>query len=179
MDAELYRRILYSKTFNVVGKILREEIAVFTKNLLTKLYQPSLIEPFVACRLLPLVKNPGIIPICVGEVLRRIVGKVISHHCNVEIRKAAIPLQTCARHRACEEAAIHTVRNVFENESTDAVLLIDAPNASNRMNRAVALHNIQITCPPIATYLQSWPKNMAKTAKNGVVHDTTSNAQPI
>ena len=27
--------------------------------------------------------------------------------------------------------------------------------------------------------LQSWPKNMAKTAKNGVVLDTTSNVQPI
>ena len=27
--------------------------------------------------------------------------------------------------------------------------------------------------------LQSWPKLMAKTAKNGVVLDTTSNVQPI
>ena len=27
--------------------------------------------------------------------------------------------------------------------------------------------------------LQSWPKGMAKTAKNGVVLDTTSNVQPI
>ena len=27
-------------------------------------------------------------------------------------------------------------------------------------------------------HLQSWPKNMAKTAKNGVVLDTTSNVQP-
>ena len=27
--------------------------------------------------------------------------------------------------------------------------------------------------------LQSWPKIMAKTAKNGVVLDTTSNVQPI
>ena len=142
MDAELYRRILCSKSFNVVGKTLREEIAVFTKNLLTKSYQPSLIEPFVACRLLPLDKNPGIRPIGVGEVLRRIVGKVISHHCNEEIRKAASPPQTCAGHGAGAEAAIHAMRNVFENESTDAVLLIDASNAFNRMNRAVALHNI-------------------------------------
>ena len=27
--------------------------------------------------------------------------------------------------------------------------------------------------------LQSWPKIMAKTAKNGVVVNTTSNVQPI
>lgn len=36
---------------------------------------------------------------------------------------------------------------------TDAVLLVDADNAFNRLNRAVALHNIQYTCPPLATIL--------------------------
>jgi len=34
MDAELYRRILYSKNFKAEGKVLREKIAVFTRNLL-------------------------------------------------------------------------------------------------------------------------------------------------
>ena len=38
MDAELYRRILCSKNFKVEGKVLREEIAVFTKNLLKIAY---------------------------------------------------------------------------------------------------------------------------------------------
>ena len=95
-------------------------------------------------------------------MLRRIVGKVISHHCNEEIRKAADPLQTCAGHGAGAEAAIHAMRNVFENESTDAVLLIDASNAFNRMNRAVALHDIQITCPPIATYLVNTYRSPAR-----------------
>ena len=33
--------------------------------------------------------------------------------------------------------------------------------------------------PLLQNDLQSWPKNMAKTAKNGVVLDTTSNVQPI
>ena len=35
MDAELYRRILYSKNFKAEGKVLSEKIAVFTRNLLT------------------------------------------------------------------------------------------------------------------------------------------------
>ena len=38
--------------------------------------------PFIACRLMPIDKNPGIRPIGVGEVLRRIVGIVITLHCN-------------------------------------------------------------------------------------------------
>ena len=33
-----------------------------------------------------------------------------------------------------------------------AVLLIDASNVFNALNRAAALHNIRILCPPIATY---------------------------
>ena len=34
------------------------------------------IKSFTACRLIPLSKNPGLRPIGVGEVLRRIAGKV-------------------------------------------------------------------------------------------------------
>ena len=45
------------------------------------------------------------------------------------------------------------MRQTFESKATEAVLLIDASNAFNRLNRAVALHNVQVTCPKIATYL--------------------------
>ena len=37
--------------------------------------------------------------------------------------------------------------------STDAVLLIDADNAFNHLNPAVALHNIRYLCPPLAAIL--------------------------
>ena len=43
MDSELYRRILRSKNFNTEGKILRKDMAVFTRNLLKKSYYPSLL----------------------------------------------------------------------------------------------------------------------------------------
>ena len=44
MDAELYRRILCSKNFAIEGKLLREEIAVMTRNLLKSCYHPSLLK---------------------------------------------------------------------------------------------------------------------------------------
>ena len=78
MDSELYRRIHCSKNFKTEGKILREEISVFTRNLLKKLYHPFLLEAFTSYGLIPLDKNPGIRPVGVGEVLRRIVGKMVS-----------------------------------------------------------------------------------------------------
>ena len=78
----------------------------------------------------------------VAEVLRRTVGKTI-----------AGPLQVCAGHNAGSEAAIHATSQVFVEEGTDGILLIDASNAFNQMNRSVALHTIQITCKVLKTYL--------------------------
>ena len=42
--------------------------------------------------------------------------------------------------------------NFFEHDNSDAVLLTDASNAFNSLNRAAALHNIRVLCPSIATY---------------------------
>ena len=153
MDADQFRRVLCSKNFNKAGRALREELVTLTKNLATKHYAPILLEAYVSCRLIPLDKDPGIRPIGIGEVIRRIIGKSLSRCSSEYIKEAAGPLQTCAGQGAGAEAAIHAMRKIFEDEGTDAVLLIDASNAFNRMNRAVALHNIQITCPMISTYL--------------------------
>ena len=153
MDSELYRRILCSKCFGSSCKSLREEIATFTKNIATKSYHPDLLQAYVSSRLIPLDKNPGVRPIGVGEVLRRIVGKSIRHHCQNEIKEAARPLQTCAGHGAGAEAAIHAMKTIYQQEATDAVLLIDAKNAFNCLNPSGALHNIQIICPILAMYL--------------------------
>ena len=126
---------------------------MFTRNLLRKSYHPSLLEAFTSCRLIPLDKNPGIRPIGVGEVLRRIARKTVSGFLKEEIKEAAGPLQVCAGHNAGVEAAIHAMRQVPVAEGTDGILLIDASNAFNQMNRSAALHNIQIMCKEMALYV--------------------------
>ena len=50
------------------------------------------------------------------------------------------------------EAAIHAMHTISESDDTDAILLIDASNAFNALNRAAALHNSRILCPIIAIY---------------------------
>ena len=60
--------------------------------------------------------------------------------------------KVCAGLRSGSEAAVHAMHSIFEEEETDAVLLIDASNAFNALNRAAALHNIRVLCPPLATY---------------------------
>jgi hypothetical protein len=46
------------------------------------------------------------------------------------------------------EAAIHAMKTIFQNDATDGVILVDAENAFNKLNRMVALHNMQYLCPP-------------------------------
>ena len=69
-----------------------------------------------------------------------------------DVIEASGSLQLCAGQKSGSEAVVHAMHSIFEADSTDAVLLIDASNAFNALNRAAALHNIRIICPFIAVY---------------------------
>ena len=116
------------------------------------------LEFFTAGRLVALDKEPGktplqVRPIGIGEVLRRIVGKSVMILLKADITGAAGPLQACAGHRGGVESAVHAMKDVFDDPNTEAILLVDASNAFNNMNRQTALHNMQIICPEMSTYL--------------------------
>ena len=103
--------------------------------------------------MLPLNKNPGVRPIGIGEILRRIIGKTIGWVLKKDIQASAGPLQTATGLKGDAEAAIHAMKEVFDNDDTEAIIPVDAKNAFNALNRMVALHNIQILCPPFANIL--------------------------
>ena len=77
LDADQYRHMLRSHKFKKESKDLREEIATLARKLATEIIDPSTIDSLIACRLIPLNKNPGVRPIGIGEVLGRIIGKAI------------------------------------------------------------------------------------------------------
>lgn len=55
------------------------------------------------------------------------------------------------------------MRKIFGEEDTEALLLVDAENAFNNLNRKAALHNIKQLCPPFFRYLSNtyqMPANM-------------------
>jgi len=89
----------------------------------------------------------------VGEVMRRIISKAVLSVLKLDILEAAGPLQLCAGQDAGSEAAVHAMRSIFSDSATEAVLLVDASNAFNCLNRKVALHNMRSLCPPLATIL--------------------------
>ena len=73
------------------------------------------------------------------------------HVTKPDVIEASDSLQVCAGHKSGSEAAIHAMRNIFEAGQTDAVLLIDASNTFNALNRAAALHNMRVLYPTLAT----------------------------
>jgi hypothetical protein len=113
---------------------LKQSIAVLARKLASDILDPSSLESFNACRLIPLDKNPGVRPIGIGETLRRIIGKSISWLVKAEAMTAAGPLQVAAGVKSGSEAAVHAMRQVYEDEETEALILVDATNAFNMMN---------------------------------------------
>ena len=88
---------------------------------------------FLASRHISLDKNPGLRPIGVGKVIRRIIGKAIVHSLREDVIRSVVNLQVCASHESGCEAAIHAMSQVFNEEDSEAVLLIDAFNTFNKL----------------------------------------------
>ena len=153
VDSNGFRRMMACKSFKKSGTNLCSAIATMTKKLCTEYVDPRSIEAILANRLIPLDKGEGKVrPIGVGEVIRRIMGKCVMSVTKQDVIDACCSLQVCAGHKSGSEAAVHSMRSIFDADDTDAVLLIDASNAFNSLNRAAALHNITVLCPSIATY---------------------------
>ena len=80
-------------------------------------------------------------------------GKAINSILKDDVQEPARPLQIATCLKAGAEAAIHSMRLIFEDSSTEAVILVDVNNAFNSINRKVALNNIQVTCPSFSKIL--------------------------
>ena len=100
-------------------------------------------------------KSSGIRPIGVGEVLRCIIGKAILTGLKLDILNVTGYQQICAGLESGCEVAVHAVVNHFEEDTTHGFIKIDASNVFNSINRTLILHNINIVCPEIATYINN------------------------
>ena len=79
--------------------------------------------------------------------MRRIIGKAIMKLVKYDLQDAVGSLQLCAGHDAGCKTAIHAMNTIFENEATEAIILVDASNAFNSLNRQVTLLICGAICP--------------------------------
>ena len=99
-----------------------------------------------------------------------------------DIRDAVGSLQLCAGHDNGIEAAIHAMRAVVDNPMTEAILLADASNAFNCLNREVCLRNIQQLCPSLAPMVINTYRQPSKLFVDGEVISScegTTQGDPI
>ena len=81
-------------------------------------------------------------------------------------------------HQAGCEAAIHTMNSLFSDSDNDAVLLIDASNAFNQLNRNAALLNITRLCPSVAPAIVNTYRSPAELFVDGeVIHSSEGTVQ--
>ena len=149
MDAHCWRRLCTS--FKSASQDLCHALATLAKRLCTTFVDPKGISALLACRLIALDKCPGVRPIGICETPRRIIAKAVLFATKGDVQDAAGSMQLCAGQISGIEAAIHAIRSIYSNKDTEAVLLVDASNAFNSLNRQVALRNARHLCPSIAT----------------------------
>ena len=92
--------------------------------------------------------HDSVCPIGICETARRIIATAILSVAKGDIQESPTVCRAVCWHRSC--GLCHEESFIKPNT---AVLLVDASNAFNSLNRQAALHNIRHLCPPIVTTL--------------------------
>ena len=160
IDADTWKNMICSKAHGSESMQLAEEIAVLTRRLCAEAIPFDYVRTLMSCRLVPLKKSDNSVrPVGIGETLRRIISKSVVSLLKPDILSASGCLQTCAGLEGGIEAAVHAMRHIYEDDKCEAIILIDAENAFNRLNRKVALRNIKQICPNLYQFLDNSYRN--------------------
>ena len=142
LDAQEWRRMLTS--FKTSSNDLCKTVSKLAIRIATE--ELDFLDAYNGCRLIALDKCPGVRPIGVGEVLRRIIGRSILACLKNDLKLLGGVTQLCLGQKCDIEHAIHSLRESFEDTETEAILLIDAQNAFNSLNRELPIKNIERLC---------------------------------
>ena len=151
LDSAAWQRLCTS--FKGPSTELCTALALVARRICTQRVAFEGLSALTNCRLIALDKCPGVRPIGIGEVCRRIIGKAILEVVQPDIRNVVGTVQLCVGQEGGCEAAVHATRLLLSDNECEGVLLVDASNAFNSLNRQVALRNVAMLCPSLATVL--------------------------
>ena len=104
-------------------------------------------------------KGGGLRPIAVGEVLRRLTSKCLSHAVQSEAYSTLTPLQVGVGVKGGCEAIVHSVSKVLEDPSISPddrwTLLLDFSNAFNNIDHGCIFEEIRARIPSLAPWTES------------------------
>ncbi|CAH0407375.1 unnamed protein product [Chilo suppressalis] len=143
--------------YGQASALLREAVVQLTMKLSNETVPRSQIQALMSSRLVALDKCPCMRPIGIGECLRRILSKCMIEATSSEVTEACGQLQLCSGLSSGIEGAVHAMKDAFQKEchprSNWGMLLVDANNAFNAVNRQLELWQARIHWPHCARFL--------------------------
>jgi len=107
--------------FGAESEALRAELAVLT-NLLANEHPPwAAYRALMACHLVALDKQPGVCPVGIGEIYRRLMAKCVLAAAGQRAAAACGNLNLCAGLPAGIEGAVHAMATEWENATVEPV----------------------------------------------------------
>ena len=151
LDVSFWKKMCSS--FKRESDELCNSVACVARKMCSQYVDPSGLEALLASRLIALDKNPGVRPIGIGEVCRRLIGKAALLILKDDVIEVTGSRQLCAGQKSACESIVHCVRELFDGDETEGLLCVDASNAFNSLNRGLALRNILHLCPSFGRLL--------------------------
>ena len=105
----------------------------------------------------------------IGEVLRRLLGKAMILTTGVDVEELCGADQLCSGLKGGIEGAIHSVNRMFDDSSLSGcgVLMVDAKNAFNSVNRVAGLWNARYLWPRCSRFLFNTYRGYSSLWVNG------------
>ena len=149
---------------------LRDAVARLTRVVANSLMPFHFIRALMSSRLVAVDKCPGVRPIGVGECLRRVMAKAVMIVVGRDVQQVCGSDQLCScLESGIIEAAIHALGDLFNEHKGNGwgVLLIDASNAFNSLNRKAALWNARHLWPYGCRFIFNCYKAWSTLVVNG------------